>query len=514
MLTTVLTVKNLLQRSARWYGPRPAVSHGRHTLTYAELNALACRHAQALARLGVSKGERVVFLSPSTADLLAAFHGAHKLGAVTANLHARETSGQHVAVLRTIAPRLIVYGDGFANTASAVAHEVPGLRVIPLGPASDGASLAGLAATCEPVEPEIQIAEADPATVLFSSGTTGLPKALLHTQRDVLTSCHGLMGTWSGIAPEDVFLNAFSPSFAVWLGHPTAFLNHGAHVLMLDRWEPGEFLALLARHRATCTALTASMWKGVLRQNVEAHDVSSLRLAYWVGERMPRERIEEAMTRITPHFGCLYGLAEFIGGTGLTMIRAHELRAGKWTSIGKPYLNTDLRIVRPGGAPDEEASPREIGEIILKGATLAERSLTDPAWREQRVRADWLYTGDLAWRDGDGYVHLENRVDFMINSAGIKFSPDEIEAVLEGHPDVAEAAVLGVADDERGQRVRAWIVATSAGVTTAALDAWCRKSEALAAFKRPREYRFAQSLPRTATGKLDRSALRDLKPTG
>jgi fatty-acyl-CoA synthase len=300
----------------------------------------------------------------------------------------------------------------------------------------------------------------------------------------------------------------------VWLGHPTAFLNHGAHVLMLDRWEPAEFLALLARHRATCTALTASMWKGVLRQNVEAHDVSSLRLAYWVGERMPRERIEEAMTRITPHFGCLYGLAEFIGGTGLTMIRAHELRAGKWTSIGKPYLNTDLRIVRPGGTPDEEASPREIGEIILKGATLAERSLTDPAWRERRVRADWLYTGDLAWRDEDGYVHLENRVDFMINSAGIKFSPDEIEAVLEGHPDVAEAAVLGVADDERGQRVRAWIVATSAGVTTAALDAWCRKSEALAAFKRPREYRFAQSLPRTATGKLDRSALRDLKPTG
>jgi fatty-acyl-CoA synthase len=218
------------------------------------------------------------------------------------------------------------------------------------------------------------------------------------------------------------------------------------------------------------------------------------------------------MTRITPHFGCLYGLAEFIGGTGLTMIRAHELRAGKWTSIGKPYLNTDLRIVRPGSAPDDEAAPREIGEIILKGATLAERSLTDSAWRDTRVRADWLYSGDLAWRDEEGYVHLENRVDFMINSAGIKFSPDEIEAVLEGHPDVAEAAVLGVADDERGQRVRAWIVATPAGVTTDALDAWCRRSEALAAFKRPREYRFAQSLPRTATGKLDRSALRELKP--
>jgi len=93
MLTTVLTVKSLLERSARWYGARPAVSHGHHTLTYAKLNALARRHAGALARLGISKGERVVFLAPSTLDLLAAFHGAHKLGAVTANLHAREAAG-------------------------------------------------------------------------------------------------------------------------------------------------------------------------------------------------------------------------------------------------------------------------------------------------------------------------------------------------------------------------------------------------------------------------------------
>jgi fatty-acyl-CoA synthase len=507
MLTTVLTVKNLLERSARWYGPRPAVSHGDRMLTYADLNGLARRIAHALRRLGVSKGERVAFLSASTVELLAAFHGSQKLGAVTANLHAREATAQHVAVLGAIAPQLLVYGDGFADTASAIARDVPGLRAIALGPAADSDSLLGLAAGCEPAEPAVAIAETDPATVLFSSGTTGVPKALLHTQRDVLTSCHGLMGAWSGIAPEDVFVNAFSPSFAVWLGHPSAFLNHGAHVVLLDRWAPGEFVALLARHRATCAALTASMWKGVLEQALEAYDLRSLRLAYWVGERMPRHRIEEAMRRITPDFGCLYGLAEFIGGTGLTMMRGHELRAGKWTSIGMPYLNTDLRIVRSGGAPQDEVARGELGEIILTGATLAERSLTDPTWRETRVREGWLFTGDLARRDEDGYVHLENRVDFMINSAGIKFSPDEIEAVLERHPDVAEAAVLGVADEARGQRVLAWIVARSEGLTADALDAWCRTGDVLAAFKRPREYRFAGSLPRTTTGKLDRSAL-------
>jgi fatty-acyl-CoA synthase len=155
----------------------------------------------------------------------------------------------------------------------------------------------------------------------------------------------------------------------------------------------------------------------------------------------------------------------------------------------------------------------DLGEIILTGATLADRSLTDPTWRETRVREGWLFTGDLARRDEDGYVHLENRVDFMINSAGIKFSPDEIEAVLERHPDVAEAAVLGVADEARGQSVLAWIVARSDALTAAALDAWCQTGDALAAFKRPREYRFARSLPRTTTGKLDRSALAGITDT-
>src|SRR5258708_1486972 len=176
MLTSVLNVKNVLDRSARWYGTRPAVTHGDRTLTYAELNASARRVAQALCRLGVAKGDRVVFLAGSTADLFAAYHAAHKLGAVTANLHAREAAAQHVSILRAIAPRVLVYGDGFATLASTVAREVSGLRAIELGPAGDDESLLGLAATCEAVEPDVEISDADPATVLFSSGTTGRPE--------------------------------------------------------------------------------------------------------------------------------------------------------------------------------------------------------------------------------------------------------------------------------------------------------------------------------------------------
>jgi acyl-CoA synthetase (AMP-forming)/AMP-acid ligase II len=507
VLRGVLTVGGILERTARWYGPRPAVADGARTLTYAELNDLARRMAHALAARGVARGDRVAFLSPSTIELCAAFHAAHKLGAVTLNLHGREAVGQHVAVARAVGVRLLLFAEVYAAAAAAIAAALdPDVIAMPLGEAG-GPGLVQEAAGHEARALGVAMDETDPATILLSSGTTGLPKALLHTQRDVLTSCHGLMGTWSGIAPDDVFLNAFSPSFAVWLGHPTAFLNHGACVVLLGQWDPGRFLELIARHRVTCTALTASMWKAVLRQPVEAHDLASLRLAYWLGERMARERVEEVMARVTPHLGCLYGLAEFIGGTGLTMIRAGELRAGKWASIGRPYLNTDLRIVGAGGPPDRELPPGESGEILLRGATLAEASLTDPAWRSRRVRDGWLHTGDIGHRDADGYVYLDSRADFMINSAGVKFAPEEIEAVLERHPDVAEAGVLGVRDEERGQRVRAVVVAKDPALAVEALEAWCRSQPALAAFKRPREYRFAAALPRTVTGKLDRAAL-------
>src|SRR5262245_39435277 len=464
--------------------------------------------AQAMAALGIAKGDRVAFLSPSTIELVAAFHAVHKLGAVTLNLHGREAVGQHVAITKAVGVRLVLFADVYAETAHAIGRALgPAVRVIPLG-AADTATRGGDGARAEVGPLPVAMDEDDPATILLSSGTTGLPKALLHTQRDVLTSCHGLMGTWSGIAPDDVFLNAFSPSFAVWLGHATAFLNHGAHVVLLPQWDPQRFLELIVQHRVTCTALTASMWRAVLRQSVERYDLSSIRLAYWLGERMPRERIEEVMARVTASFGCLYGLAEFIGGTGLTMIRADELRAGKWTSVGRPYLNTDLRIVPIGGPADQELAPGEAGEIILRGATLAERSLTDPEWRARRVRDGWLYTGDVGSRDGDGYRHLHSRADYMINSAGVKFSPEEIEAVLERHPEVAEAGVLGVRDEERGERVRAVVVPKAAGLAADTLDAWCRTQPILAPFKRPREYRFTDSLPRTVTGKLDRAALR------
>ncbi len=511
MLADVLTIKGILERGARWYPDRPAVTDDVRTVRYAELDRECRAVAQAFAALGLVKGDRVAFLCNSTVDLVRAYHAAHKLGLVTATLHGREAPAQHVTTIAKIGARLLVHDDDQRDVAAAIASAVPGLRVVPIGPVSIDASLAALAEGQKPDDAGVDVTETDPATILLSSGTTGLPKALLHTHRDVLASADGLALSWSGILPDDVFLSPFSPSFAVWLGHPTAFLDHGAHVVLMARWNPEDFLRLIARHRVTCTALTPTMWKGVLRLDVEACDLSSLRLAYYVGERMARERIEEVMRRITPAFGSLYGMAEFIGGTGFTMIRAHELRAGKWTSIGKPMHGTDLRIVHPGDDPHDQVPDGEVGEIVMRGATLAETSLTDPAWKSRRVRDGWLFTRDLAWRDAEGYVHLVGRADSMINSGGVKFTPEDVEAALEQHPDVAEAAVLGVTDPEWGQRVVAFIVARRP-LGADELDRWCREHQALASFKRPREYRFVDRLPRSATGKLDRRGLRDIEP--
>lgn len=509
----MLTIPDALGRSCRWFARRAAIIEGDREISYDGFAAAMRRISRGYAALGLRKGERIAFLCSASANHALAFYAAHQLGAITVNLHLRETAAYQIRLIDRLRPRLLVYDAERTELAQQLADNCRELRLVSIGSNNrKDPSLEELLAESDE-ETCAEVSEGDPAIIQLSSGSTGTPKALVHTHASVLESWTGGLYMWSGISPDDCFLNAFSPSFVVWLVHPGSFLVHGAAVVMMGRWDALSFLEAVPARRITCTALTPTQWRSVLAAGAERHDLHSLRMAAYLGEKMAAERLQELTERVCASFCSFYGMSECLGLGGCVIRSSDFIEKGKWGSVGKPCINSDLRIADVGADAVKEKAPGQMGEVVVRAASFVAFNWGDPGWQDRVVTADgWYRTGDLGYVDDEGYVYLGGRVDNQIATGGIKVSAEEIEQVLGGHPNVAAAAVIGIEDAKWGQRIAALVVARHPGLRPEELDAWCRSEDRLAGFKRPREWHFVDALPVTSVGKLDRKSLHRLLP--
>lgn len=504
----VLTIRAALERSCRWFAERAALIQGPHTVTYAEFAAAMRRIARGYLSLGVRKGDRVAFLCAATVDHALAYYAAHQIGAITINLHLRETRVFQIKLFHRLEPSVLVYEVEREDMAKEIRAACPNVRMMSIGASEYADSTLEQLLTGSDEEVDAEIFEDDTAIIQLSSGSTGRPKALVHTHASVLESWTGGLYMWSGIDPQDRFLNAFSPSFVVWLVHPGSFLVHGASVIFQPRWDAGAFLETVQQSHVTCTALTPTQWRGVLASGAKNYDLSTLRMAAYLGEKMASERLKELTEQVCATFCSFYGMSECLG-IGGCVIRSSDLtERGKWGSVGKPSINSDLRIADVNARTVQEKPAGKVGEIVVRAASFAAFDWGDPSWQDRVLTRDgWYRTGDLGYVDQDGFVYLAGRVDNQIATGGIKVAPEEVEQIIDAHPDVAAVAVIGVDDAQWGQRITAFIVARRASLSAEELDTWCRSDGRLAGFKRPKEWRFVSSLPQTSVGKLDRKAL-------
>lgn len=500
------TLPAVLQRTAAWYPRHPAFLDGDREVPYGEFDRRSRLIAGGLSALGIRAGDRVAFLSPASLEFVHAYWAVTKIGAVPVPLLQRESPTYHRSVIERLAPRVIVAAPEMAEHATALLPLAgEGVRLLTATfDASDPAGLAALPTAVSDHAPAHMVGENDQAIITSTSGTTHRPKLVLRSHRSIVEYGRASLYNRPGLRDTDRIVVPFDPSFAAWIASTLAFVLAGGSVVLMPTWDPEYFLSLAGRRRATVLYATPSMWRQVFAAHPERHDLSAVWLATTTAEQMTAELLDELTGRITPNVTQIYGSAEITG----TVANARQLRTKGVRCIGKPMLFHDARIVVPNGAPDDETSAGETGELILRGASLLTDFWGAPELRAERIRDGWFYTRDLAYRDDEGDLFYWGRADNVVNTRGIKVNAEEVESALVRHPDVVEAAVVGVPDAEWGERVVAVVVSRRPALGVDDLDRWCVDRQGLATFKRPRAYHFVERLPRSPSGKVDRKQLR------
>ncbi len=488
----------------RGFGDNVAlIGNGRHR-TYKELTDWSNRIAHALVEdYAVKPGNRVLIRSANNPAMVACWLAATKAGAVVVNTMPMLRAGELGQIVDKAEITLALCDTRLMEELVACAKTSQHLKTVIGfdGTANHDAEL-DRAALSKPVRFEAPpVGRDDVALIGFTSGTTGEPKGAMAFHRDLLIIADGYAREVLRVVPEDVFVGSPPLAFTFGLGGLAVFpLRFGAAAALLEQATPLNMIELNQTHRATVCFTAPTAYRVMLKAMDQGADLSSLRAAVSAGETLPAPVYEEWMAKTGKP------MLDGIGATEMLHIfltnRFEDHAPG---CTGRPVTGYEARIVGPDMA---EVPMGEVGRLAVRGPTGC-RYLADDR-QAKYVQDGWNLTGDSFWQDAEGRFHFAARSDDMIISAGYNIAGPEVEAALLSHPDVAECAVIGVADAERGQIVEAHVVLAEGRVGDAVMvkslqDHVKRK---IAPFKYPRRVIFVSALPKTQTGKIQRFRLR------
>ncbi len=507
----------LLKSARRRAGDRTAVLCGAARLTYAGLDSLAARCAEALARHGAEPGDRVAALLPNCHLYMASYFGALAGRFVLVPINPRLHPEEIRAILEHSGARVLI-GEprGLARVLGERVGEADGEWAFGrLKPPGDG----GVPRPKDrrPGSRPPEAPDPDAAQIYYTSGTTGKPKGVVLTRGNL--AAHATMTVRElGLREADVWLHAapmfhLADAWAVWAITAAA----GTHV-MLPRFEPEAALERIASARVTITNLVPAMLLGLLdTAERRGERLPSLRLLLSGGAPIAPRTVARIEHLLDCDYAQTYGLTETSPFLTFSLLDEGLLRLPREerdrlrARTGRPARGVDLRVVRPPGAArfeDVPADDETVGEVIVRGPTVTPGYWRDPEETRRAFLGGWFHTGDLGTLDRHGFLNLVDRAKDVIITGGENVYSTEVENALYEHPAVLEAAVFGVPDATWGESVRAAIVLRRPGAATIAdLVAFCRQR--IARFKCPRAVDLVEALPRTGSGKIDKKALRE-----
>ena len=486
------------------FGDNTALIGNGRRRTYKELTDWSNRLAHALVEdYGVKPGHRILIRSANNPAMIACWLAATKAGAVVVNTMPMLRAGELKKIIDKAEIRLALCDTRIIEELvlcakdSAFLNQVVGFD----GSANHDAELDRIALD-KPVKFEaVRTGRDDVALLGFTSGTTGVPKATMHFHRDLLIIADAYAKDVLNVQPDDVFVGSPPIAFTFGLGGLAIFpLRFGAAAALLEQATPPNMVKIIETYKATISFTAPTAYRAMLAAMDQGADLSSLRIAVSAGETLPPpvydSWVEKTGKPILDGIGSTEMLHVFISN------RLDDRAAG---STGLPVKGYEARIV------DDQMNevPRgTIGKLAVRGPTGC-RYLADERQKDY-VKQGWNLTGDAFYQDEDGHFHFAARADDMIISAGYNIAGPEVEAALLAHDDVAECAVIGLADEARGQIVAAYVVlipgASGDEVMTLRLQTHVKAT--IAPYKYPRSIHYVDSLPKTETGKIQRFQLR------
>jgi long-chain acyl-CoA synthetase len=506
----------------------PLVHYFDQSITAGQLDAWSDALAVALQARGAEPGERIAMYLQNIPQVFIAVLAAWKCGAVIVPCNPMLRERELTKILSDSGSRILIsqedlYADvaRTALPATAVQHTITTSPFDLLEGAATPRVLSGVRRMRHPNIPDlfelatahagqtpqpVEITGDDVAFMVYTSGTTGEPKAAMNTHRNVVFAT-SVYEHWIGLTPQDTILG-LAPLFHVTglIGHVTLAMLTASPLVLFYRFDVDEACRLAERHRATFTVSAVTAFIAVLNSEAMGkYDLSSLTKVYTGGAPTPPGVLADwhgkTGTRIHP----MYGLTEATSPTHMTphnSIPPVDSRTGAM-SVGVPVFNTDVRIVTDAGY---DAAPYEIGELVIAGPQIIPGYWQKPKETAASLSGGELRTGDVGFMDDEGWFYLVDRAKDMIVASGFKVWPREVEEVLYLHPAVREAAVIGISDPYRGETIKA-VISLKAGHTITAEEIKAFARERMAAYKYPRVVEIVEDLPKTTSGKIMRRLL-------
>lgn len=493
-----------LAQNARKVPEKLAIECEGRTYTYRQFNEEVNKFAHGLLELGVKKGEKVALMMKNSDHFVLSFFAAAKIGAVVVPINFRLTSSEvHYILMQSNAVLVITDGE-FEETVTRAKEETNVLNVITVSsPQIIGHRSFREVLTDNSEEPNVKVQDNDDLEILYTSGTTGRPKGALFDHKSIFNVGLTMMISMN-IRQDERFLH-LAPLFHS--AQLNLFLISGVvlgatHIIHRD-FHPVKALEAIQEHKITHFFGVPAMYNFMLQiPNAADYDLSSIRRCGYGAAPMAPELVRKSIALFkTDQFYNLCGLTEAGPGGILLDPEGHKLHLGKG---GKAAFLTEARVVNEEGI---DIQPGQVGEFILKGESIMKEYYKKPEETAKTLKNGWLYTGDLATIDEEGYITLVDRKKDMIISGGENVYSIEVEEVLYEHPSILEAAIIGVPDEVWGEAVCAVIVPKGeAVIDEQELRSFCRQK--LAGYKVPRKFFIEKELPRNASGKILKYQLR------
>lgn len=485
--------------------------------SYGEFDHSVAAFAGALQGMGVEKGDHVAFLLSNTPHFLISLYATMRLGATAVPINPIYSPDEIAYIVNDSDAKVVVALDALlplvekahkalpavesyiiCETDSATPEKMAQLPGEVKGKVHSFTNLIGKSSAYSELA---EVTADDNAVILYTSGTTGKPKGAMLTHQNLYSNARDV-GEYLQIGADDRVI-ATLPVFHVFA--LTVVVNapllQGATIVLVPRFNPKEVFEAIKAHKASVFAGVPTMFNFMNQlPDVDPADFASVRLAVSGGSAMPVALLHSFEDKFNVRISEGYGLSEASPVTCFNPID-RERKAG---SIGTSIINVENKVVNELG---EEVGVNEVGELAVRGSNVMKGYYKMPEETAAAIRDGWLYTGDLARVDEEGYFYIVDRKKDMIIVGGYNVYPREVEEVLFAHPAILEAAVVGLPDPDFGEEVNAYVVLKDSSVTLEDLKAYC--AEHLAKYKVPRQIEVLEELPKNTTGKILRRSLKD-----